>query len=60
MKLKDDGNEFVSFKKVIIFGAKGTGKTTLSEMIETGKFSNESPTEESKNLIYNEIFYYRI
>ena len=60
MSVKDEDLELVSFKKVIIFGAKGTGKTTLSEMIETGKFSNESPTEESKNLIYNEIFYYRI
>jgi len=47
MKLKDDGNEFVSFKKVIIFGAKGTGKSTLSQMIETGKFSDVSPTKES-------------
>ena len=47
MSVKDD-LELVSFKKVIIFGAKGTGKSTLSHMIETGKFSEASPTKESK------------
>jgi len=47
MSVKDE-LELVSFKKVIIFGAKGTGKSTLSHMIETGKFSDVSPTNESK------------
>ena len=50
MNLKEDENAFISFKKVIIFGAKGAGKTTLSKMIETRQFSNESPTEESKKI----------
>lgn len=50
MNSKEEANLFSSFKKVIIFGDKGTGKTTLSKMIETGKFSNESPTEESKKI----------
>ena len=47
MSVKDKDLELVSFKKVIIFGAKGTGKSTLSQMIETGKFSDVSPTKES-------------
>ena len=40
--------EYVSFKKVIIFGVEGSGKSTLSKMIETGKFSDETHTEGSK------------
>ena len=36
--------------RIAFFGACGTGKTTLSKVIETGKFSNESPTEESKKI----------
>ena len=47
--------EFISYKKVLIFGAAGTGKTTLSKYIEEGKFSNESPTDNCK--IYNIINY---
>jgi small GTP-binding protein len=37
--------EFASFKKVIIFGSKDSGKTSLSKRIERGSFSNESPTD---------------
>ena len=48
MSAKEDELEFISFKKVIIFGAKGTGKSTLSKVIETGKFSEVSPNEDSK------------
>ena len=43
-----DEIEFISFKKVIIFGAEGSGKTTLSKVIETGTFSEQSPTSERK------------
>ena len=47
----ENSPEFVSYKKVIIFGAEGTGKTTLTKYIEKGKFTEESHTENRK-IIY--------
>ncbi len=44
----ENSPEFVSYKKVIIFGAEGTGKTTLTKYIEKGKFTEESHTENRK------------
>ncbi len=41
--------EFVSYKKVLVFGSTGTGKTTLTKYIEKGSFSNETHTEKGKN-----------
>ena len=41
-------NVFASFKKVIIFGVEGSGKSTLSKSLETGKFSEQSHTNEGK------------
>ena len=43
-------SEFVSYKKIIIFGDKGTGKSSLSKRIEKGKFSEENPTDNGKLL----------
>ena len=40
--------EFASFKKVVIFGSEGSGKTSLSKRIERGSFTNESHTEAGK------------
>ena len=40
--------EFVSYKKVIIFGAESVGKTTLTKSIEKGVFTNESHSEQGK------------
>jgi GTPase SAR1 family protein len=51
----EDLPKFVSYKKVVIFGAAGTGKTTLAKYIEEGSFSNESPSEKGKK--YNIINY---
>ena len=45
--------EFVSYKKVLIFGSEGTGKTSLTKRIERGSFTNESHTENCKLKIYN-------
>ncbi len=41
----DASGEFASFKKVVIFGNKGSGKTSLSKRIERGSFTNEQPSE---------------
>ena len=48
--------EFASFKKVIIFGSKGSGKTSLTKRIKRGSFSNESPTDNGKIQIYLTFF----
>ena len=40
-----DGIEFASYKKLIVFGSEGTGKTSLSKRIERGSFTNEQPSE---------------
>ena len=49
--------EFASFKKVIIFGSEGSGKTSLVKRIETGSFTNESHTDDGN---YNLILKYNI
>jgi len=50
--------ELASFKKVIIFGSKGSGKTSLSRRLEYGSFSNESPTDNGKINLFN--FYIKL
>ena len=51
----DNVPEFVSYKKLLIFGSEGVGKTTLTKSIEKGTFSNESHTENGILYIYNQI-----
>ena len=41
----EDLPEFVSYKKVLVFGAIGTGKSTLTKYIEKGIFTEETHTE---------------
>ena len=38
--------EYVSYKKVIIFGSQGSGKSSLTSRLEKGSFSTENPTED--------------
>ena len=48
--------EFVSYKKLVVFGAVGVGKTTLTKSIEKGTFSEEiTPSENRKFIYYNII-----
>lgn len=48
----DNAPEFVSYKKLLIFGTEGSGKTTLSKSLEKGTFSNETHTENGKLKYY--------
>ena len=59
-------SEFISYKKILVFGAESTGKTTFTKRLIKGEFSEESPTQDSdknkkKNsiliIIFNHIFY---
>ena len=43
----EDSTDFVSYKKVLVFGATETGKTTLTKFIENGIFTEETHTEDS-------------
>ena len=43
--------EFVSYKKVIIFGSQGSGKSSLTSRLEKGSFSTENPTEDG-NIVF--------
>lgn len=44
----ENSPEFVSFKKVIIFGNEGSGKTTLVRSIEKGSFTEETHSDNCK------------
>ena len=41
----DNVPEFVSYKKLLIFGTEGVGKTSLTKSIEKGAFTDETHTE---------------
>ncbi len=44
----DKNSEFVSYKKLVIFGSEGSGKSTLTASIEKGVFSEQSHTDNGK------------
>ena len=44
----DNTSEFVSYKKLIIFGSEGSGKTTLTTSVEKGVFSEQSHSDNGK------------
>ena len=57
----DHTSEFVSYKKILVFGAESTGKTTLTNRLIKGEFSEKSPANDSdknkkKDSIYNYFF----
>lgn len=39
--------EFLSYKKIIIFGSEGVGKTSLVSRFECNNFKEESPSTSS-------------
>ena len=43
----ENGIEFVSYKKVIIFGISGSGKSTLTSSIQKGTFDTQITTTEN-------------
>ena len=51
----DSKVEFASYKKMIIFGSEGTGKTSLTTRLEIGSFKEESPSTDCKKLFFKYI-----
>lgn len=49
--------EFASFKKVIIFGSKDSGKTSLSKRIERGEFPKELTADNNGKIFYLTFIY---
>ena len=45
----ETSSDFVSFKKVLVFGNEGAGKTSLTKKLENNLFENESHTQQSKS-----------
>ena len=41
----EDEIEYASFKKVLIFGSEGSGKSSLVKRIDKGHFSEESHSD---------------
>lgn len=44
----DKNSEFVSYKKLVIFGSEASGKSSLTASIEKGSFSEQSHTDNGK------------
>jgi GTPase SAR1 family protein len=44
--------EFISYKKLVIFGAKGSGKTSFIKSIQDMKFEEDSISEDGKYNIF--------
>ena len=50
-KIKMNNYEFISYKKILIFGIKNVGKSCLITKMERNKFEEEyKPSEKSKIL----------
>ena len=47
MAIKNDDSDFISYKKVLLFGAESTGKSSFTKLLKFGKFPEKiSHTEE--------------
>lgn len=45
----ENNAKFVIFKKLLIFGAKGVGKTSLTSVIENNKFEEKEEDDEDED-----------
>lgn len=48
----ENSPKFSNFKKLLIFGTEGAGKTTLTSALYNNAFIEEEPTKESKYIYY--------
>ena len=47
--------EFVSYKKLLIFGTKGSGKTSLANSLQSNKLFEEIEPSKNSKKNYNNI-----
>ena len=52
INIMETNEGFTSYRKVLLFGAKGVGKTSLSQRLKMGKFVDNIPQTEDGKLIY--------
>jgi GTPase SAR1 family protein len=53
----ETSSDYVSYKKVLVFGSEGTGKTSFTKRLEQDLFEDESHTEEGKIKLIINILY---
>ena len=53
----ETSSDFASFKKVLVFGSEGTGKTSLTKKLEQDLFENEPHTNNGKIKLITNILY---
>ena len=58
MEKEEKRGEYVSYKKLLIFGVKNSGKTTLAKLFNDNNSSKEDEERKGKkyNKIYNKIY----
>ena len=44
----ETSSDYVSYKKVLVFGSEGTGKTSFTKRLEQDLFEDESHTQDGK------------
>ncbi len=44
----EEKHKYILFKKLLIFGGKGVGKTTLTSFLSSNEFKEEEPSKNSK------------
>lgn len=47
----DNSDRSILFKKLLIFGAEGVGKTTLTFVLQHNSYSEEEPSVESNYIL---------
>lgn len=50
--MESQGPEFISYKKLVIFGTANTGKSTLVSKMEGNAFSDEYIQTEQRNIFH--------
>ena len=56
----ETSSDYVSYKKVLVFGSEGTGKTSFTKRLEQDLFEDESHTNEGKIKLIINILYKRL
>ena len=53
----ETSSDYVSYKKVLVFGSEGTGKTSFTKRLEQDLFEDESHTQDGKIKLIINILY---